>query len=208
MSRLVLSIFTFLCVLAGASAEMGKNDAILNPNLAGEQELAALPHLSADLAKAIVAARPFLGMPALDEMLAKTLNDEQRGELYARLFIPLNLNTASDAEVRLIPGVGKKMAHEFEEYRPYTDLKQFRREIGKYVDEQEVARLEQYVFLPFSLNDTPEADFQAIPGVGKKMAHEFVEYRPYQDMAQFRREIGKYVDEREVARLERYVTLD
>jgi hypothetical protein len=39
------------------------------------------------------------------------------------------------------------MAHEFDEYRPYTDMEQFRREIGKYVDEDEVARLEQYVVL-------------------------------------------------------------
>jgi hypothetical protein len=39
------------------------------------------------------------------------------------------------------------MAHEFEEYRPYSSIEQFRREIGKYVDEAEVARLEQYVTL-------------------------------------------------------------
>jgi hypothetical protein len=39
------------------------------------------------------------------------------------------------------------MAHEFEEYRPYANIEQFRREIGKYVDEKEVARLEQYVTL-------------------------------------------------------------
>ena len=37
------------------------------------------------------------------------------------------------------------MAHEFEEYRPYTSMEQFRREIGKYVNEDEVARLERYV---------------------------------------------------------------
>jgi hypothetical protein len=36
---------------------------------------------------------------------------------------------------------------------------------------------------------------------------EFLEYRPYKDVAQFRREIGKYVNAREVARLERYVAL-
>ena len=45
----------------------------------------------------------------------------------------------------LIPGVGPKMRHEFEEYRPYKDIAQFRREMGKYVDAQEVARLEKYV---------------------------------------------------------------
>ena len=35
------------------------------------------------------------------------------------------------------------MVREFFEYRPYTALTQFRKEIGKYVDDKEVARLEQ-----------------------------------------------------------------
>jgi hypothetical protein len=46
-----------------------------------------------------------------------------------------------------------------------------------------------------------------IPGVGARMLHEFQEYRPYESMEQFMREIGKYVDEGELARLARYVTL-
>ena len=100
------------------------------------------------------------------------------------------------------------MAHEFEEYRPYKAMAQFRREIGKYVDEDEVARMEQYVFVPIELNTATEEDILTIPGVGKRMAHEFEEYRPYKAIEQFRREIGKYVDDKEVARLERYVTLE
>jgi hypothetical protein len=40
------------------------------------------------------------------------------------------------------------------------------------------------------------------------MLREFKEYRPYKAMQQFRREIGKYVDDKEVARLERYVTIN
>lgn len=57
----------------------------------------------------------------------------------------INLNTATDAEIMSIPGMGPRMLHEFKEYRPYTSIEQFRREIGKYVDKAEVARLEQYV---------------------------------------------------------------
>ena len=57
----------------------------------------------------------------------------------------LDLNTATDEEILLIPGVGRRMLHEFKEYRPYKDIERFRREIGKYVDKTEVARLEQYV---------------------------------------------------------------
>ena len=57
----------------------------------------------------------------------------------------INLNTATDAQLMTIPGMGPRMLHEFKEYRPYTSIEQFRREIGKYVDKAEVARFEQYV---------------------------------------------------------------
>ena len=59
----------------------------------------------------------------------------------------ININTATDAEILAIPGVGQRMLREFKEYRPYTSIDQFRREIGKYVDKAEVARLEQYIYI-------------------------------------------------------------
>jgi hypothetical protein len=37
------------------------------------------------------------------------------------------------------------MRHEFEEYRPYSAMAQFQREMGKYVDDEEVARMSRYV---------------------------------------------------------------
>ena len=128
--------------------------------------------------------------------------------MYGGVFRQIDLNSATESEVMLIPGMSKRMAHEFEEYRPYASLEQFRREIGKYVDEDEVARLEQYVFIPLRLNVASEEDLMTIPGMSDRMAHEFEEYRPYTSLEQFRREIGKYVDDDEVARLESYVTLD
>jgi DNA uptake protein ComE-like DNA-binding protein len=57
----------------------------------------------------------------------------------------ININTATDAQILAIPGMGPRMLREFKEYRPYTSIDQFRREIGKYVDKAEVARLEQYI---------------------------------------------------------------
>jgi DNA uptake protein ComE-like DNA-binding protein len=84
-------------------------------------------------------------MTAFDERVAGALDASQREALYERLFVPIDLNTASEAEILLVPGVGDRMAHEFEEYRPYTSLEQFRREIGKYVDDEELERLAQHV---------------------------------------------------------------
>jgi DNA uptake protein ComE-like DNA-binding protein len=86
-------------------------------------------------------------------------------------------------------------------------MAQFRREIGKYVNDAEVARLEQFVFVPINLNTASDEDILTIPGLGPRMLREFKEYRPYRNIEQFRKEIGKYVNEKEVARLERYVTL-
>lgn len=195
-------------VSAPVFAQSGNNTDVLNPNLAEEKELAALPHMTPELVSLITSGQPFLGMPALDAKLSDALSDDARAELYRVLFLPINLNTASESEVMLVPGMSGRMAHEFDEYRPYASLDQFRREIGKYVDAAEVARFEQYVFIPMNLNTADLDHFATIPGMTPRMVHEFEEYRPYKNIDQFRREIGKYVDEDEVARLERYVTLD
>ncbi len=192
---------------SAASAQVGKSE-LINPDLASEKELAALPHMSAALAKSVIAQRPFASMTSLNALLAKSLGKEQLNELYGKMFVQLNLNSASEEEILLIPGLGKRMLREFQEYRPYKTLAQFRKEIGKYVDEKEVARLEQYVFVPIRLNSASDEDILTIPGLGKRMLREFKEYRPYKNIEQFRKEIGKYVDKKEVARLERYVAVD
>lgn len=191
-----------------AQAQVGNNDSILNPNLADEGELAGVAHLDAGLVDSIVDGRPFASTLEFDALLSGSLSEEQRADVYGELFIPLNLNTASGDEIMLIPGMNNRMTHEFEEYRPYTSLDQFRQEIGKYVDEDEVARLEQYVFIPLNLNSATRDDFATVPGASNRMVREFLEYQPYSDMDHFRREIGKYVDEAEVGRFERYMTLD
>ncbi|HEX7047744.1 MAG TPA: helix-hairpin-helix domain-containing protein [Gammaproteobacteria bacterium] len=184
------------------------NQKLVNPNLAAEDELRALPHMTDALVEAVIDARPILSPAQLDDVLSGMLDENQRTALYGHLFRPMNLNTATEAEIMLIPGMTGRMVHEFEEYRPYTSMEQFRREIGKYVDEAEVARLAQYVFVPLNLNTASSEDFMTIPGMTDRMVHEFEEYRPYTSMEQFRKEIGKYVDAAEVARLESYVTLD
>ena len=72
----------------------------------------------------------------------------EAGTMVTEPSAPFNLNTATAEQFATIPGVGERMIHEFEEYRPYKDLAQFDREIGKYVEPPEVARLRSYVTLP------------------------------------------------------------
>jgi DNA uptake protein ComE-like DNA-binding protein len=208
-----LAAVALVVVVAGqaqlAHAQVGKSVTIADANTIGEADLAKLPGLTPALAKTLVAKRPFLSITALDQALtAAGLTREQITTLYGRIFIHINLNAASREEILLIPGVGNRMLREFLEYRPYAALAVFHREIDKYVDDAELARLEQYVFVPLDLNKASDADLMTSPGLGNRMLREFKEYRPYDGIERFRREIGKYVSKEEVARLERYVTIE
>jgi DNA uptake protein ComE-like DNA-binding protein len=129
-----------------AQAAQATSVPLVNANTGSEAEIAKLPHMSPASAKALVSRRPFASMTALDTFLGEQkLTREQRTELFGRLFVPINLNTASDSDILLIPNLGKRMLGEFKEYRPYKAIEQFRREIGKYVSKEEVARYERYV---------------------------------------------------------------
>ena len=209
VTRSTLTTAAALVMLAGsATAQVGENrDNLVNPNLATGDELSALPQLGSVAVEAIVAARPYLTMAAVHTVVAQHVAEGDIEELYRRFWLPINLNDVTGEEVLLIPGVGGRMAHEFDEYAPYAGLPVFHREIAKYVDDDELARLAQYVFVPLDLNTASDEQFQTIPGVGGRMAHEFDEYRPWTAKAQFEREIGKYVDDAEVARLWRYVVI-
>ncbi len=208
MITTIASIVIVLGLSGPIRAQVGHSLGLVNPDLASEKELLALPHMNAKIVKEIMERRPFLKMADLNALLAQSLNKEQLADIYGKMFVQINLNTASEEEILMIPGTGKRMLREFLEYRPYKTLAQFHKEVGKYVDNKELARLEQYVFVPINLNTASDEDILSIPGAGKRMVREFKEYRPYTNIEKFRKEIGKYVDKKEVARLERYVALN
>jgi len=210
MNRLLrLVLVGLLLVMARpVFAQVGKPVTITDANLIAEADLAKLPGMTPAIAKNLVAKRPFASVTMLDQSLTSAgLTREQITTLYGRIFVHLDLNGATREEILLIPGVGNRMLREFLEYRPYAALAVFHREIDKYVDDTELARLEQYVFVPIDLNKASDADILTIPGLGNRMLREFKEYRPYDGIERFRREIGKYVSKEEVARLERFVTI-
>jgi DNA uptake protein ComE-like DNA-binding protein len=191
---------------APATAQVGKGIADLNSM--PQAELAALPGMTPAAAAAVVAKRPFASITEANAfLLGQKLTQDQLNALYVKAFVHVNLNTGTREEILLIPGAGNRMAREFDEYRPWRNWAHFDKEIGKYVPQTEVDRLKQYVFIPINLNTATDDVFLTIPGVGARMVREFKEYRPWTSQAQFQKEIGKYVDQKEVARLWRYVVI-
>jgi radical SAM superfamily enzyme with C-terminal helix-hairpin-helix motif len=196
---------------SSVSAQVGKalDPPVLDVNLASKDDLVKAPHMTEVIVDELITKRPFLSVKDVNEYFAsKMLTEAQRKELYEKVFLHINLNTATREEIMLVPGINERMAHEFEEYRPYRAIDQFRREMSKYVNEEQVGKYEQYVFVPIDIDTASEEVIMTIPGMTDRMAHEFEEYRPYNtDVAKFRREIVKYVNEKEVERLLRYTTL-
>jgi DNA uptake protein ComE-like DNA-binding protein len=187
-------------------AQVGRRQGMIEPNIADEKDLSKLPHLNSALAKGIVERRPFANMMDLHKFLIQSFDNKQLSELYTKMFLPINLNMATREEIMLIPGMGNRMVREFLEYRPYTAITQFRKEIGKYVDEVEVARLEKYVFVPINLNSATDETLLSIPGLTPELLRALKDHRPFKNPQEFRSEIAKYMSANELGRLERYLT--
>ena len=128
-----------------AEAEV-TTEGVLDASTATAEQLAAAG-LGAEAAAAIVAGQPYDSVSAFNAKLMETMSADEAAAVLETVFVPVNLNSASEADIKLIPGMTEKMEHEFMEYRPYADMDEFDREIGKYVDETEVARFRQYVTL-------------------------------------------------------------
>jgi DNA uptake protein ComE-like DNA-binding protein len=155
MNRAVHAIVAAICCLAllavlaaPAGAQVGK---LVDPNMATEGELTALPHMTPAIVKGMIEKRPFKTVVDLNKfLLEQKLTPDQAKEFYRKAFVPINLNTGTKEESLLIPGVGARMSAEFEEYRPWKTWNQFDKEIGKYVGQPETDRLKQYFFIPTS----------------------------------------------------------
>ncbi|HZI26723.1 MAG TPA: hypothetical protein VFD64_01135 [Gemmatimonadaceae bacterium] len=134
--RLVLA--AALAAPMPAAAQLGRQMGLIDPNVATEAQLLAVPNMTAPIVKELMAKRPFMNIVELNTwLLCQGLTQEKLNEAYGKMFIHVILNVAPRAEILLIPRAGARMAREFDEYKPYTGgYAQFRREIGKYVNEQ------------------------------------------------------------------------
>jgi len=110
-----------------------------------------------------------------------------------------NINTVTPEEILTIPNTGNRMVREFEEYRPYVSIQQFRQEIGKYVDEAQVAEYEQYIFVPISANDSDAATLQQLPGVDEIVAAALIAGRPYASNEAFLAALAEQVSPEQLA---------
>jgi len=133
-----------------------------------------------------------------EEVMAAEPTTEVLEEVIANTKLNLNQATGDDY-LAAIPNFSNRMVREFLEYRPYISIQQFRREIGKYVDEAQVAEYEQYVYVPVDVDESDAATLQQIPGVDETIANELMAARPYGSNEAFLTQLAEYLPAPEVA---------
>lgn len=121
----------------------------LNLNACTTEEILLVPRIANRMRIEFPEYRPWKTVAQFDKEIGKylTANPGELDRLKMYVFIPVNLNTASDDEILSIPGAGQRMVREFKEYRPWKTKEQFEKEIGKYVGPKETARLWRYVVI-------------------------------------------------------------
>ena len=119
----------------------------VNLNTATRDEILLIPGAGNRMAREFAEYRPWRNWAQFDKEISKYVGQAETDRLKQYVFIPVNLNTATDADILTIPGAGQRMVREFKEYRPWKTKEQFEREIGKYVGPNEVARLWRYVVM-------------------------------------------------------------
>jgi DNA uptake protein ComE-like DNA-binding protein len=200
--------------VASASAQLGRQQGLVEPNVAADTTLAKLPGLNAAAIEALKSANPLLSIVTVDSILAsKGLTKAQRTALYGKMFVHVDVNRGSDAEFSLIPGLDAPKVAAIKAGRPWKTFEQFQTSFGKATSAAEATRVEQYLFIPIELNTFTPAIMDTFASIGVGTARwkrEFNEYRPWTSMAQFEREIGKYLrgNPSELKRLERYVIIE
>jgi len=118
----------------------------------------------------------------------------------------LNLNTATREQLLTVPNAGDRMAREFLEYRPYRSIGQFRREIGKYVSQEQVTAYERYLYVPVDPNAADADTLLQLPGMTAPIAQQLIAARPFASPDAFVARLGQLTTPDQAAAARAYLT--
>jgi radical SAM superfamily enzyme with C-terminal helix-hairpin-helix motif len=151
---------------------------------------------------------PVVDFSGYDNNLNSTADDDEPVLPVLGMFNRFNLNTATGEEFLTIPNMSDRRVREFFEYRPYISISQFRREIGKYVDDTQVAAYEAFVYVPVDVNESDAATLMQIPGVDEAVAQSLMAARPFESNTAFLAALTELVSAGDLANAAHYLAAE
>jgi hypothetical protein len=158
-ARPILSVTDLDQLLAGRSLTQAQRATLygrmfvhVDVNRGADAEFMLIPGMDAAKLSAIKAGRPWKTFTDFGAAMTRASNASEAARIEQYLFIPIDLNTWTDPIMDSFAGIGvgtRQWKREFAEYRPWTSMEQFNREIGKYVraNPNELKRLARYVII-------------------------------------------------------------
>jgi len=119
----------------------------INLNTATAPEILLIPRVARRMTHEFEEYRPWISMAQFDKEIGKYVDATEVNRLKQYVFIPIDLNNATDDQFKTIPNLAGNMLREFKEYRPWKTKAQFDKEIGKYVGPKETARLWRFMII-------------------------------------------------------------
>gem|GEM_PF-3446292 len=185
-----------------------------NLNAATDEQLLGFPGSGDKMLDEFREYAPYTSIGQFRGEIGKYVSPEDVAAMEAYLFVPVDPNAADADTLQQLPGVTKDVADKIVAARPFADAAAFETALAGMVAPELAAVAAQFVgpdapavamWPKYDLNTAGEDQLKVLPGSGEKMLDEFMEYRPYTTVAQFRGEIGKYISPEDVAKLEAYL---
>ena len=144
--------------------------------------------------------------PPASEAAATAVSAEEVDAAETIAIEKINLNDMTREDLlNTIPDFGNRMVREFFEYQPYISIQQFRSEMGKYVDEEQVAFYEEYVYVPVDVNESDAETLKQIPGVDDAAAETLMAARPFASNDVFLAALADHVSAEQLAAAASYL---
>lgn len=119
----------------------------VNLNTGTREEILLVPAAGTRMAREFDEYRPWRTWAQFDREISKYVGQEATDKLKQFVFIPLNVNTATDADLMTIPGVTAATVGQIKQARPVSSKAGFEQSVGRSAGAKEAARLWRFFVL-------------------------------------------------------------
>ena len=117
----------------------------------------------------------------------------------------VDANIASEKDLLTFPHMMPAIVKGIIEKRPFASITELNTYLlGQSLSAEQAMEFYTKAFVHINLNTATREEILLVPGAGRRMTIEFVEYRPWKTWAQFDKEIGKYVGQEATDKLKQY----
>ena len=109
----------------------GKAFIHVNLNTGTSEEILLIPGAGARMAREFAEYRPWKTWAQFDKEIGKYVGAEATAKLAQYAFIPMNANTANDADLMTVPGANQAWVDKVKKARPYKTAADLEKALGK-----------------------------------------------------------------------------